>query len=1349
MLDGKIQYRVMHKAATPLEYQVYRAGLEWDLLDPIVIEKRDDLKSESKWRDRVEPYNHQVTNLITFCRRLPVTLLADDVGLGKTISAGLIVSELIARSRLTHFLVVCPKLLAPQWKEELATKFEIESTIATGKDLVRKEPAELGAIITTYNSARLYLDDIPRDRFQMLILDEAHKLRNLYGVESPPQVAQRFRSALEERRFRYVLMLTATPIQNRLWDLYSLVDLLTVARGHQNPFGSEGMFARKFIADHREKARQLRPEAREEFQSIVYGYMSRIRRGDANLYFPDRKVQLHRVDPTPNEVELIKVIAKGIQQLNRLAQISVLQALTSSPEALRAQLENMARNGTVPAELSHMVNAIVRQMPLTAKLQGLGSLIQRLKSQDSDKWRMVVFTSRRETQTTIQSFLEQHGLKVGIINGSSGPRNSQTLAAFRKMPPDCHVIVSTEAGSEGINLQVANVLINYDLPWNPMIVEQRIGRVQRLKSPHASVGIFNIILRGTFEEFIVGRLMEKLQLASHAIGDIDALLEASGIGGGDEESSAGFDEQIRRLVVAALTGMDVDAATQKAIDSIDEAKATLEREEANINSLLGGMDGRAYTGPRGPRLPSHTRSMEPREFTISAFKTLGARVTELPSGFVCVEENGNRHHIRFEEQSNRDVRSELYAPGSGPFLTLVHRVVGSGVHHVEDLDSQPSTQSHDIASNWVRSFDATLTGREFQAVSRCFTGEATILVRATVAHDSYERLVTVKCGASEHTKTVGPSGLDPLLRVVPDAREIGIDEQTVLQAGHNDPGIAEFHRFYLERCVEEVKAAGDSPRKAKRLEDEFTPKLETTLVALDGSMYRRVQMRVRFRLEGDKEYQSILTVLPHDPTLIDAPKLLVCAKSGRKAPAVCLKQCEGSRQYVLEHLLSQSDASGRYALPEFTVICAVSKQRLLRDEVELSAVTNNPVAKWLLKASEQSGMRAEPEHFDKCEFTHAEILKSEVAISEGSGKRYRSDQRERSVYSGKTGHRSEFVICDVTGNLLMATEAETCAETGALVSPGILQKCSLSGKRVLPSELEISAVSGQPVLRSMLRSSQISRKRAEPEHFGQCEFTGTDALKAELAISEISGKSYRADEGSYSSVSGKNGHRSEFIWCFETRKSLIPSEAERCEVTGRYVCPGILETCAESGKRVLPSELERCASSGKKALKRFIVTSSISHDRVLETLAVQSSAQKYCTPAEAQVCSWSGRKVHPDDMRTCTLTRLGIHFQFVGTHGAPRLQPLMALLDGTRQPTDAAESWESIARHVNTVVGGGRCEVEAAAFSPDRVHLAVCCISTQYYVMKYRVGLVYRLSDQSIEGRLTVGKRSAQGWTTV
>ena len=464
---------------------MYRAGLEWDLTDPIVIEKREDLKSEYRWRDRMEPYHHQVTNLITFCRRLPVTLLADDVGLGKTISAGLIISELISRSRLSKILVVCPKLLGPQWQEELLTKFNIPSEIAIGKDLIEADLEETGAIITTYSSARLHLDSIPQDRFQMLVLDEAHKLRNLYGVENPPQVAKRFRKALEERRFRFVLMLTATPIQNRLWDLYSLVDLLTVARGHQNPFGSEGMFARKFIADNREQARRLKPEARDEFRSIVYGYMSRVRRGDAKLYFPERVVQMHKVDPTAAELQLIGAIAKPIQELNRLAQISILQALTSSPDALMAQLNNMARNGTVPQELAATVHAIVTGMPTSAKLHGLGGLIDRLKRENPERWRLVVFTGRLETQTTIQAFLEKHGLKVGIINGMSGQRNQETIARFRKNPPDCHVIVSTEAGSEGINLQVANVLVNYDLPWNPMIVEQRIGRIQRLASEHS------------------------------------------------------------------------------------------------------------------------------------------------------------------------------------------------------------------------------------------------------------------------------------------------------------------------------------------------------------------------------------------------------------------------------------------------------------------------------------------------------------------------------------------------------------------------------------------------------------------------------------------------------------------------------------------------------------------------------------------------------------------------------------------------------------------------------------------------------------------------------------------------
>src|SRR6266436_130500 len=123
---SEFQTKILRRSVLPDEYKLYRAALEWDLTDPIVIETRKDFKSEKRWHNHLQPYHHQVTNLITFCRRLPVTLLADDVGLGKTISAGLIISELVARSRLSKILIVCPKILGPQWQEELAQKFNID-----------------------------------------------------------------------------------------------------------------------------------------------------------------------------------------------------------------------------------------------------------------------------------------------------------------------------------------------------------------------------------------------------------------------------------------------------------------------------------------------------------------------------------------------------------------------------------------------------------------------------------------------------------------------------------------------------------------------------------------------------------------------------------------------------------------------------------------------------------------------------------------------------------------------------------------------------------------------------------------------------------------------------------------------------------------------------------------------------------------------------------------------------------------------------------------------------------------------------------------------------------------------
>lgn len=1101
--------KVLRRQKSLGEFKIYRAGLEWDLTDPIIIESADDFKSAPRWKDRLTPFRHQVTNLITFCRRLPVTLLADDVGLGKTISAGLVISELASRSRVSKVLVVCPKILGPQWQSELTTKFDIPAKFVTGRDLLTADFEELGVVITTYNSARIYLDKIPEDRFQMLVLDEAHKLRNLYGVEDPPKVAKCFYEALQKRRFRFVLMLTATPIHNRLWDLYSLVDLLTVARGHQNPFGTPGVFARKFIADDRETARQLKPEAIEEFRSIVYGYMSRVRRGDAKLHFPDRIVERRQVDPTKAELELIKTIAEPIQSLNRLVQISILKALASSPEALNAQLKNMARNGTIPVSLSQAVNAIVTTMPLTAKLKGLGQLIDQLKKQDPDRWRLVVFTALRETQTTIQIFLENYGLKVGIINGDSGAKNQETIAGFKAAPPQHRVIVSTEAGAEGVNLQVANILVNFDLPWNPMIVEQRIGRIQRLASDYAHVVIYNLTLRGTFEDYIVGRLMEKLQMASHAIGDIDSLLQSTD--GSEDEEGEKFEERLLDLVLAALAGKDKKKAAEKDVESFAEAIRILEEEKKNIGDLLGDSDDRGYVGPKAPTLPPTFRSMTAKDFTLEALKNTGARVAPNPPDLYSVEDDGSRYYIRFEESSSANVKSTLYNEGSSAFQRLVDQTTTTALHSVDDLDRDAEPRNAEIVRRWIETFGGVSKEIDVEKVNRRFEGKALVRVRATVVHDSYERLVEVPCLPDEHVYYDGRPALRALVPTITDLADIGVNLEKMAEAASLDEGIAEFSRFYLERREQEVGFAGNDERKSRKLYDDFTPRFEATVVALEGKVHREILARAHFDIDEGADYETTITAIPSTGEISKLPALDLCTKSGRKVPKNCLARCQITGAYVLRHFLVKSEVSGREVLPEYIEVCSLSGKRAVQDELTESDISGQRIITKLLRKSEISGRRAEPEYFSRCTFTNTEALKSELSTSELSGRMYRLDQEAISEYSGKKGHKSEFVVCFETRQSIAKTEAEQCEETGKFVRPGILVTCEASGKRVLPSQSARCSVTNKMVLRRILVSSSISQTLVLPDSAIR-SISGKYCLPAECQSCAWTGQAYHPDD---------------------------------------------------------------------------------------------------------------------------------------------------------------------------------------------------------------------------------------------
>jgi len=695
--------RALRAATTRQAFELHQAALEWSLIDPIIINEESDIKSVN-WRDRgLAPFHHQVQNLITFCRRLPVALIADDVGLGKTISAGLILSELLARRRVNRALILCPKVLTGQWVAELDDKFGLQAKDVTGGQL----DAELGRstqiVVTTYDSARNRLENIEPGMFDICILDEAHKLRNLYGTKKPPALATRVREALERRPFRFVLMLTATPIQNKIWDLYSLIDLLKTGEGRPNPLGAAEVFSTSYLQPGTD-GRHLRQNSRDRFQQIVRDSLSRTRRGDVRLKFPDRQLILERVPLLPSELQLQSIVGRHIEELPALMQVSLAQAMMSSPRALISQMENMVRTEKlVPAALDDARRAAAN-VTMPAKLQRLLHIIEKLREQNPNEWRMLVFTVRRETQEMIGEALRGRGVAVGFIHGGAANANRVSIAQYSQNPPVVHAIVSTDAGAEGVNLQAGNVLVNYDLPWNPMIVEQRIGRIQRLGSKFETVHVVNLVGAETVEDRIVARLNHKLQGVQHAIGDIEGILEAAGLD--DDDGELSFEARIRKLVVQALRGQDSTRAQRMIEEDIESARQLYESNQANLNQTLGGGGDHNASLPPIPDIERKPPRMTFQDFVLGAKREHGYQVRKLGDDSYEASGTGRvTERIAFTESDTKsgfapvfaERSTRVYLPGKPDFERLVQHWVDHHSHRIAD----PLTAFVGEARGWL------------------------------------------------------------------------------------------------------------------------------------------------------------------------------------------------------------------------------------------------------------------------------------------------------------------------------------------------------------------------------------------------------------------------------------------------------------------------------------------------------------------------------------------------------------------------------------------------------------------------------------------------------------------------
>lgn len=456
--------------------------------DLIVLDELEDFWAEREFA----LYPHQIETAQRVINDLDGrALLADEVGLGKTIEAGLILKEYILRGEVETVLILTPASLSYQWWVELTNKFDIDifnNRKGKGWHYFNRQIASIDLAKRERHAEVIYNRD-----FDMVIVDEAHKLKNSDTLN------WKFVNNLSPE---YMLFLTATPIQNELNELYNLVSL-------------------------------LKPELFENYDSDVLKQnldqvMIRNERTDSELEFVDRDVKLFPLELTSLEQQLYDGITELVSQgykrckaenKNLLHLVTLQREICSSSFAVIGTLQNFldsASKELVP-KLEELLQ-LAEEIEINQKVQVVEELLKEIDGQT------VIFTEYLATQNYICYYLYQRGLMPVKFDGTLNDTQKERAKRFFAEKGD--VLVSTAAGRQGINLQFCNVIINYDLPWNPMKLEQRIGRVHRLGQTE-EVKIYNLCTKGTIEEKMVKLLHEKINLFESVVGKLDRIVNSS------------------------------------------------------------------------------------------------------------------------------------------------------------------------------------------------------------------------------------------------------------------------------------------------------------------------------------------------------------------------------------------------------------------------------------------------------------------------------------------------------------------------------------------------------------------------------------------------------------------------------------------------------------------------------------------------------------------------------------------------------------------------------------------------------------------------------------------------------
>lgn len=740
---------------------------------------------------RVEMNPHQV-NAALFALRSPLSkgvLLADEVGLGKTIEAGLVISQRWAEHR-RRILLVVPASLRKQWSQELHEKFSLPSQILeakTYKDMIkagRKRPFETpgSIIICSYEFAARRADEVRAAKWDLVVFDEAHRLRNVHKKNAAKN-AKALKDALGDR---FKILLTATPLQNNLTELYGLVSIID-----ETHFGGEHAFKAQYTGAAANPASQQL--LRERLAPICNRTLRRQVQEAGHINFRKRHAVTFRFEPSDPEQELYDALSEYLRdpttiayggRNNPLVLLQARKVLGSSTFAVARYLDSLVerlrqkKSASVemmqeieelddldleefedfeddeavepepeyidPEQLANelalveamrdLAHSITENAKGEKLIENLPAVLDEIEGKGG-KRKAVVFTESTRTQRYLADLLAENGYggQVVLMNGAnsdpesreiyrewkekhadtdriSGSRTADMKAAIVEAfkSDEKSILIATESGAEGINLQFCSLLINYDLPWNPQRVEQRIGRCHRY-GQLVDVTVVNMLNMKNGTEARIHELLEqKLHLFDGVFGASDEVL-------GILTDGIDFEREVLRIVQecrsAEEADKEFDELTAKIQDSIDadmevaRAKA-LEHLDADVVSKLHRRD---------QVLAEIVPEFERRLLVVAHGMLPEAQFPSPDSR--CFDFNGKRWTTKWQEADEHDW--QFFRANEGLGAELIEKALEAGGHGAPaSLTFDPSAYAFtgqlggvsDLAgqSGWLRVLKAVM-----------------------------------------------------------------------------------------------------------------------------------------------------------------------------------------------------------------------------------------------------------------------------------------------------------------------------------------------------------------------------------------------------------------------------------------------------------------------------------------------------------------------------------------------------------------------------------------------------------------------------------------------------------------